>query len=191
MAADQLCDMRLFIAVEINENVRKEAIEVMEKIRALDADIKFTEPDNLHLTLKFLGEVPEERVKEVENVIIGAVKDFKAFRISIEGLGYFGKPNYIRTLWLDIYKGREELMKLARNINTALDYIRHETREPKPHLTIGRVKSGRNKEALLKEIESLKHVKLGEMGVKFVKLKQSILTKERPHYADLKAFELT
>jgi len=183
--------MRLFIAVGLTEEIRRRAVEVINQLKGLDIDVKFTEPENLHFTLKFLGEVHEQGVKEIESAISAAIKDFKPFRVSVEGLGYFGSPRHVKTLWIDTASpGREELVKLASRLNAGLDHVRHEDREPKPHLTIGRVRSGRNREALLAKLAEMKHVKLGEMDVKLVKLKQSVLSREGPHYTDIKVFEL-
>ncbi len=118
------------------------------------------------------------------------MKDVKEFRIGIGKIGYFGSPGHVKTLWIDVNEGREELVNLIVKMNQNLNHIRHEVRKPNPHLTIGRVKSGRNREILLETINSMKNVKLGEMIVKFVKLKQSILTREGPVYSDVKVFEL-
>lgn len=188
--------MRLFIAVDITDEIRERVEQIINQIKELDVDVKFTESQNLHFTLKFLGEVPstidgEDGVKNIESSISKAISDIRPFKISIQGLGYFGSPKHIKTLWIDTASpGREVLVKLAGQLNASLDHIRHEEREPKPHLTIGRIKSGRNRETLLNYIEQNKHVKLGEMDVKLVKLKQSILSREGPHYTDLKVFEL-
>jgi 2'-5' RNA ligase len=189
--------MRLFIAVDLSGEIRKKVAELINQLKGLDVDVKFTEPKNLHFTLKFLGEVrasegDEGVVKDIETSINKAISDIKPFRISVQVLGYFGSPSHIKTLWIDTaLPGREVLVKLASQLNVSLDHIRHEDREPKPHLTIGRVKSGRNREALLSFIEQNKHVKLGEMDVKLVKLKQSVLSREGPQYTDLKVFELS
>lgn len=182
--------MRLFIAIDLDQNLRSRVEGIENQIRECNCDVKLVEPGNLHFTLKFLGEVPERGVKEIEDRISALVKDVKEFRLSLEGFGYFGKPDYIRSLWIDVVEGRNELVKLIGDMNKDLDNIRREVHAANPHLTIGRVKSGRNKEALLEKINSLKDVKLGEMRVKFVKLKQSTLTGKGPIYSDLRAFEL-
>ena len=184
--------MRTFIAVDISPEIRQKAVEIIGQLEELGADVKFTEPENLHFTLKFLGEVSDDRVNEITDVVSAALakNSFRQFRISVDGLGYFGNPGHIKTLWIDTGEGREDLVKLAGALNASLDHVRHEDREPKPHITIGRLKSGRNREALLKKIEELKHVKLGHMDVKLVKLKQSVLSRKGPHYTDLKVFEL-
>ena len=82
------------------------------------------------------------------------------------------------------------LVNLAKRMDIVLDHVRREARGPKPHITIGRAKSGRNRDALLSFIKKNKHVKLGYMDVKVVCLKQSVLSREGPHYTDLKVFGL-
>jgi len=183
------------MAIDLTDDIREKAAEIINKMKSLDIDVKFVEPKNLHITMKFLGDVSEDRVNGIEDAISGAVKALKdsgskPFKVSVEGLGYFGVPSHIKTLWVDTGEGHEELVKLVGAMNAALDHIRKDDRKPKPHITLGRVKSGRNREALLKMLEEMKHVKLGEMDVKLVKLKQSVLSKEGPHYSDLKSFEL-
>jgi 2'-5' RNA ligase len=182
--------MRLFVAIELDENLKSKVEEIENQIRKCGCDVKFVEPENLHFTLKFLGEVPEQDVKGIKDKISASVKGMKQFKLSLEGFGYFGKPDYIRSLWIDVGEGKDELVKLIENMNQNLDDIRREVHGANPHLTIGRVKSGRGRQALLETINSLKDVKLGEMLVKFVKLKQSTLTKKGPIYSDLKIFEL-
>lgn len=183
--------MRLFIAVELDEGLRPKVLEVENRIKQCGGDVKLVEPQNLHFTLKFLGEVEEGRVPEIEDKIRDILEDSKPFTISIEGFGYFGSPRYLKTLWIDVKEGKEQLQGLADSLNTALDYIRHEKHKGDIHLTVGRVKSAKNRDALLREIEALKDVKVGEMVVKEVKLKQSALNKTGPVYSDVKVFPLS
>jgi len=97
----------------------------------------------------------------------------------------------MKTIWIDtISPGREVLVKLSKVLNTALNHIRNEEREPMPHITIGRVKSARNKDILLRKIDELKHIKLGSIEVKSIKLKKSILSQDGPTYSNLMEFRL-
>ncbi|RLI97501.1 MAG: RNA 2',3'-cyclic phosphodiesterase [Candidatus Aenigmatarchaeota archaeon] len=182
--------MRLFIALDITEDIRERACEIIEDLKSTGCDAKFTEKENLHMTLKFLGEVREEDVKAIENATENAIKGIEPFMLSVEGMGYFGNPKNIQTLWINTKEGREVLMKLAKRLNFALDHIRHEGREPKPHLTLGRIRSGRNRDKLLEAIDKNKDLKLGNMEVNEIKLKKSVLSNEGPTYTDLKAFTL-
>ena len=181
--------MRLFVAVDLDVNIKAKVAGIIEQMKTKNIDVKFTKPENLHFTLKFLGEVAEEKVTDVKEKVKEALEGVKAFRISMEGMGYFGSRNFIRVVWIDVKLGKDKLSKLCRKMNV-LDYIRKDDFEPNPHLTIGRPRSGRNKEFLLQTIEELKHVKIGEMEVKEVKLKKSLLTPEGPVYSDVAVFSL-
>lgn len=184
--------MRLFVSVDLEPGLEEKVKEVQDRVKETGADVKMVEPENLHFTIKFLGEVPEERVREAEEIIEGSLKDVRAFRISVEGFGYFGPPAHIRTLWVDVKEGRKELLDLMGKVGGTLNQIRKDDfSRPVAHLTIGRVRSGKNREQLLKEAEALKGVKLGEMDVKEVKLKKSVLTGSGPVYSDVKVFTLS
>ncbi len=182
--------MRVFIAIDLDEELRKGIEDVENRIKKTGCDVKLVEPENLHITVKFLGEVSDSSVNEIENKISETVSCVKQFQMVMEGVGFFGNPNHIKTIWADIREGKDQLVKLIESMNKGLDHIRREVHEANPHLTIGRVKSGMNREKLLETIMSMKDVKLGQMPVKFVKLKQSVLTKQGPLYSDLKSFEL-
>ena len=183
--------MRLFVAIELDPALRESIRQIEEKIKASGADVKLVEPENLHSTLKFLGEIPEEKLPDIEQKIGRALEGFRQFTVSIEGFGYFGSPGYVRTLWLGVKEGKDEIVELMEAMNRALDSVRKEKLKPSAHLTVGRVRSAKNKEQLLLEIEALKGVKVGGMLVKEVKLKQSTLTKAGPVYRDVKVFPLS
>lgn len=182
--------MRCFVAIDLSENIKEKITEITKELKKQDVDVKFVESQNLHITVKFLGEVSEEQVKEISNIAKEVLSPVKQFKINIKGLGYFGSPNYIRTLWVGISDGKEKLHMLIETVNKKLFHIRKEGYAPSAHITIGRVRSGKNKEKLLETIEKLKDVKIGEMVVKEIKLKQSELTREGPVYTDIETFDL-
>jgi len=182
--------MRLFIAVDLNDSARKNISDIISRLKKKDFDVKWVNPENIHITLKFLGEVNENDMKGLENIISGSVKDVKKFKINISKAGYFGKGNYVKVVWVDIREGRDILVQLSRKFNKELTHIRREEREPSPHITIGRVRSGRNVHELINEVEGLSDVKVGEVEVNDIKLKQSVLKPDGPIYIDLKTFEL-
>jgi 2'-5' RNA ligase len=182
--------MRAFIAIDLDKGLLDNVKEIQKSLRQAGADVKFVEPENLHFTVKFLGKVQENALKSIVKALENSVSGMKAFRISIEGLRYFGPESHIRTLFLDVKENREKFQELLNSVNNGLNYVRHESHEPRPHLTILRVKSRNNREALMEKIRELSHVKLGEMNVKSVKLKQSVLTRSGPVYSDVKVIEL-
>lgn len=179
--------MRCFVAIDLDRDLAKHVKEIQSEIGNLDVDVKFVEPENLHFTLRFLGEVDESEIGVIKNSIEGVLKEIGTFKISIQGLGYFGGQKYVRTLWLDVNEGKGEFVKLMKNVNECLGSGKGNM---SPHLTIGRVKSGRNRELLVGFIKKFKDVKMGEMIVKDVKLKKSVLTRSGPVYSDLVVFKL-
>lgn len=182
--------MRVFLAIDVDNKIRNQIKEAIKQFPKEDFDIKFVEPENLHFTVKFLGEVYEDKLPEVQKLVSEAVKDFRSFRISLGNMGYFGNPSYVKVLWIDMKEGCETILELMKQMNKKLGHIRREDFKSTPHLTIGRVKSGRNKDKLLHKIDEMSHMKFGEFDVKFVELKSSQLTKQGPLYRTLEQFPL-
>ena len=178
--------MRLFIAIDLNEEVRGNIKAVQRKLG--HEGLKLVEPENLHLTLKFLGEVPESDLHKIESSISDSVKGLNEFKLSFHGVGYFGSERFMKVIWAGVDSGKEQFISLARSLEERLSFVRKEEREPSPHLTIARVNSTSPK--LAHEIASLKGVKLGEIRVKEISLKKSVLTPQGPIYSDVKAFPL-
>jgi 2'-5' RNA ligase len=179
--------MRCFIAIDVDEKLFDKITELQKGINKLNVDVKLVEPENLHFTVKFLGDMNEDEVNEIKNSLGECLKNEHEFKINITGFNYFGNPSYIRTLWLDVKEGQNELKKLVQMVN---DCVKIGKLEVLPHLTLGRVKSPINKDYLIKFINENKNVKIGEMNVNYVKLKASTLTKNGPVYNNLAVFNL-
>ena len=179
--------MRCFIAVDIDGKLVERIVNLQDEIRKLDADVKVVEPENLHFRLKFLGDGNENGVDEVKKSLFECLKNESGFEITMDKIGYFGSHSRIKTLWLSLNRGEDEFVKLMKNVNVCVNLGE---RNVSPHLTIGRVKSGRRKDSLLKYINEANNVNIGNMNVKEVKLKSSELTKNGPIYSDLYTFIL-
>lgn len=179
--------MRCFIAIDIDKKLANKVVEIQKQLIDMDIDVKLVEPENLHFTVKFLGDVNENGLEDVKKSLEKSLEGEDKFRININSIGYFGNPSYVRTLWLGVNEGEDELVKLMKKVN---DYVKLGERNFSPHLTIGRIKSGKNREFLMKFIDESKHVNVGEMYVKEVILKSSILAKKGPMYSDLLVFSL-
>ncbi len=182
--------MRLFIAVEIDDEARGRIAESMEKLKGMGFRARFVEPGNLHITLKFLGDVNEELLKRLCEDADDVVKKHSRFSFTLDGVGYFGKRNDIRVVWIAVKEGTERLQDMMKDIQERLDYIRGDEHEPVPHLTIARVRYARENSGLADELENMKGVKFGEVHVKEVKIKSSVLTGMGPVYSDYKSFSL-
>ncbi len=180
--------MRSFIAIDIDKDIAHEARRIINDFRNLDLDVKFVEPENLHITLKFLGEIDEDDVKLLCENVSEVCNKTKIFKISFKHVSFFGSMNHVRTLWIGMGTGREDFISLSENIGSKIGF--NNNGNSSPHLTIGRVRSGKNKELIMKKIEKYKNVNIGEMEVKNVKLKKSTLTPNGPVYEDISTFEL-
>ena len=146
--------MRTFIAIELSEEIRSSLAQIESHLKYSGADVKWVEKDNIHLTLKFLGEISEEKLKQVIAALEIIGKETNPFEISIKDIGAFPKIDYPRVIWVGLDKGVNESKELAEKIDDALSKIgfQKETRAFTAHLTIGRVKSSKNKEALKEKV---------------------------------------
>jgi 2'-5' RNA ligase len=184
-ARDQLDRVRAFIAVELGSQLLPKVLEIQREVLAVGADIKAVESENIHFTLKFLGEIPQSTVNEVISCMDKL--DFNSFTIEITGVGCFPNIRNPRVVWVGLSTGLDAFSRLSKQLD---DYLRgigfkSEGERFTAHLTIGRVRSGRNKAALIKKLGELLNVEIGRMTVKTVKLKKSTLTPRGPIYTTL------
>jgi 2'-5' RNA ligase len=136
--------VRTFVAVEIDAATRQRVEQLVEELSALPADVKWVEAHNLHLTLKFLGEVATQEIPQVcEAVRQGAIQ-VEPFELEVRGAGAFPNTRRPRTLWLGVGTGQQEMVTLLGQIEEPLRKLgfRPEHRRYDPHLTIGRVRRG-------------------------------------------------
>jgi 2'-5' RNA ligase len=147
--------IRTFIAIEVPEEVKEEINSLQERLRESPSRVK---PKNIHLTLKFLGNIDAERIDSIGKALETAGKDIRPFTITVEGLGAFPNLKTPRVLWVGVVAS-EELTHLYKNIEEGLHKIgfEKEHRPFHPHLTLLRVKSrdeGRRLAERVKDIKS-------------------------------------
>ena len=144
--------MRLFIAAPISEEVRRGVAALIEELRAAGADYKWTGPENLHVTLAFLGETPETELPNIEKALRAAVAGQKPFDMVFSGLGAFSSLKNPRIIWIGLSAGADSLIKLARALIQSGIKPKEEKREFSPHLTLGRMRSLKNLAGLKTEL---------------------------------------
>ncbi|MDQ4123408.1 MAG: RNA 2',3'-cyclic phosphodiesterase [Acidobacteriota bacterium] len=136
--------MRAFIAVDISEESRRLVAERIAFLRARFSDLRagWEKPEKLHLTLKFLGEVPEEKLPAIISAVEDAAKNIDPFPIVLEGAGAFPSRGAARVLWLGVKDESQYLKELQKLVETETERIgfEKERRAFKPHLTIARLK---------------------------------------------------
>lgn len=178
--------MRTFVALELSDTVRRELGRLQGKLGQVGCDVKWVAPKNIHLTLKFLGDVEEAKIDDIKNVLTRISSGEKAFKISLFKLGAFPSVNRPRVLWAGIDRGCAEVEKIASLAEEGLEKIGFpkEKRPMSAHLTLGRVKSGKNKDALSAKILSLE-VRPVSSEINHIALFQSTLTPKGPIYSVL------
>ncbi len=134
--------LRTFIAVEIDEGLRTAAARVAEDLQAAGAEIRWVAPPNMHVTLKFLGDVAEERIASVCDTVAEAVAGAAPFDLELRGVGAFPNAARPRTLWVGTGTGRSQLESLAGRVEAALAALGFapENRPFQAHCTLGRVR---------------------------------------------------
>lgn len=171
---------RLFVAVELPEDLRKNIHQFAKKLE--QDGIRLVEEHNLHVTLKFIGDVPAEVVEKIESGL-SEIK-FDEFECSVRGTGVFPNPSYIRVVWVALECS--QLSDLADSVISKLKGIgKPEERPFSPHLTIARVKRKVDLDKFLKEN---KEKEFGGFRVNEFALIESRLTPEGPVYTKLKSF---
>ncbi len=145
--------MRLFIGIPISDGMRREAAVIVEILKSAGADYRWVEAENLHFTLHFLGETPEDKVDPISGVMRAAAGTRRRWTISPGRIGVFDSPKSPRVIWIGLSQGAQEMTHLAGQLAAGLESsgLRLEKRDFHPHLTIGRMRSPKNL-ARLREI---------------------------------------
>jgi 2'-5' RNA ligase len=148
--------MRTFIAIELPDNIKKEIEQLQAPLRRTEAFVSWVKPSNIHVTLKFLGEVPEDKINEVFVASQKASEGVMKFSMGLKGMGAFPDSRRPRVIWIGTGSGEEELSHLAKRIEEEMEKIgfSREKRKFSAHFTIGRVKSPKNTEKLMELVES-------------------------------------
>jgi len=193
LAAYHWCkNMRLFVAVNIPDGPKENILEIQDRLKSALSDVKWVSGDKLHLTLKFLGEVPENEVAGLCPALERSLAGHKAFRVFVSGTGAFPDNSHPRVVWAGITEGSDELVKLAGALDHNLEGLgyKKEKRSFSPHLTLGRVRSSNNISALVKKIIALENEPAGGFEVSSLDLMSSVLDPKGSQYKCLKSISI-
>ena len=184
--------MRTFIAINLNEEIKERLYFFLLELKRVSQNIKWVKKEGMHLTLKFLGEIGEEKRMKIESVLKAISQKYSPFPLRLEGTGTFptGKKNP-RVIWVRI-EGNQSLKSLQVELEDELEKLGFpkEKREFHPHLTLGRVKIPSYLGGVLSHLERERETCFGEMKVHKITFFQSILKPTGAEYKALSEFRL-
>jgi 2'-5' RNA ligase len=178
--------VRCFVAIECNNpDVKNEITIVQRALESTGAKIKSVESENLHITLKFLGEIMQHKLDEAIKIVNNIY--FTPFKAKIEEVGVFPNLRRPATIWAGVTEGVSDVTIIFDELDLKLSKIgfERERRRFHPHLTICRIRSGTNRAQLIDELLMVKDQVFGEIEVDKVVLKKSVLTPSGPIYTTL------
>jgi RNA 2',3'-cyclic 3'-phosphodiesterase len=175
----------------LSEDIRRAVDQWTGSLRSLGAKIRWVSADNLHVTVKFLGETPEEQLPALIHAARDVLAGVSEFPLTIADSGVFPPKGAPRVLWVGIHQGGEALQDIAGRLNEAVEPLGFpkDTRPFRAHLTIGRVKSSSGMQAVLAEMEHAPDT-FGDCRVTEVALQQSRLKSSGAEYTIIKQFAL-
>lgn len=181
--------VRAFLAFDIESaQLKKKLTDTQKLLAQTGADLKLVESDNIHMTIRFLGNIT---LKMAYNIFEEMKKvQFKPFKVNIFGLGAFPSLSYPKVVWVGIREGADQLQSVFNQLEPNLQKLGF-TPDDKgfsPHLTIARVRSGNNKLQLTDFIRKNTTYDFGSIDVNCLRLKQSELTPRGPIYSTIKEY---
>jgi len=184
--------IRSFVAFEINEgSILKRFTSVQQALIDTGADMKLVKPKNIHVTVRFLGEISPVMVDEVCEEMNSIT--FKPFEIELRGMGAFPNLRRVRVVWVGIRGGSEVITDIFNQLENGLCKLGFtpDRRGFSPHITIARVRSGKNRELLIRQILSRSDYDFGTIKADSLKLMKSVLTPRGPIYSTLHEVKAT
>lgn len=185
---------RLFVAAWLPETAREEASEVLERLRESDTSVKWVSPENLHVTLRFLGDVEESFLDSMIQRLTKEFASVESFDVRFDGIEMFPKRGAPRVVWIGLERGAREIASLASRTERALldagVLSEIEKRPFQAHVTLGRPRGARGLgrlESLLEQVE----VRGGMHLLEEVRLVESRLSPRGAEYRAVGRFPLT
>jgi len=183
--------IRAFIAIELPVKIIDCLKEIQDELKHTSNKVTWVKPENIHLTIKFMGDIEADKVNRLTGFLEGAAAKSYSFDISVKGVGGFPTIDNPRILWVGI-EDDKNLSHLYDNLENGLAALGFEKEERpfKPHLTLGRIKFLKYKKGLKERIERFKDITLGKCRIDSICLFQSRLTPEGTVHTKLKEAKL-
>ncbi len=185
-------EIRTFIAIEIPLEIRTAIDELQEILKQDRSDVKWVKSQNIHVTLKFLGNIMRSQVEVIADALERIANDFTSFSVYVKSIGTFPNINRPRVIWVGAETDNNELIRLAGAVNEALAPIGFEKGERpfKAHLTLGRVKGMKGVERVMERFAKNRDFDAGNFTASSVIVMQSELMPTGAVYTPLRNIEL-
>jgi len=183
--------LRCFIAIELPGKIKRDIGALIEILKGCHGDVRWVPSENIHLTLKFLGETPEHLLAKIGELLSKIVVSYEPFYIKICNMGMFPTKRHPRVIWVGV-EDSEILRGLQNAIDDSMMSLGYEKegRTFRPHLTIGRVRSQKGISHLITKLDSFKTRELGSTRVENIKLMRSELKPTGAEYYCLREIAL-
>jgi len=173
----------------VNEEQRAKIVELIEQLKPAGGKVKWVEPQNLHLTLNFFGEVLPSQVEQLKDEFEQALAGENSFQLSLKSVGVFPNFDYPRVLWIGVEKGAEETRNISKKLSESITVGLKDKKKFHPHVTIGRVKFSDH--ALINQLKEFESADFGECTVESINIKKSELTPQGAVYEIITEISLT
>lgn len=184
--------IRTFVAICLDEGIRDRISEAQEHAKKLASNVKWVQPGNFHVTLKFLGDVTPDKLAVVQSAVDQAASGITAFDLNISGMGVFPTPRRPRVIWVGVKECCQQLVDLAGSIEEAMAREGFE-KEQKPfrsHITIGRVRESKPTPGLVEGLQEIDSEDIGVQRVDCITIMESVLRSGGPIYTPLSVHKL-
>ncbi len=183
--------LRCFIAIDIPKEIKENISEVINLLSKYGADIKWVKPENLHITLKFLGKTQDLLISKIKEELSHVISLYNPFHIKIYGTGMFPAVKRPRIIWIGV-ENSNVLISLKEDIEESMSMLGYqkEEKEFNPHLTIGRIRSHKGIQNIIAALNNFKDKFFGNIMIERIKLMKSDLKPEGAEYTCLSDFML-
>lgn len=194
--------LRTFIAIRLSEEVRNSAGALINELKSSGVPVKWVHPENLHLTLKFLGPTEGFRIEQIRQALSSAAEGHTPFDLAFSGAGFFGSSRHPRVIWIALSDtpGYQALLNIQSDVERTVTPLGFESedRPYKPHLTIGRVRQERQQgkrsfeglDALVRSLQGNQERAFGASRITAIDLMKSELTPSGARYERLMSIPL-
>ncbi len=181
--------MRAFISINLNSQIQEGILKFQQSQHGVIHNVRWTKPENCHLTLKFLGDISAEQADKLTTILHPVAEQFSPFQFELAGVGSFPHRGPLSVLWIGVKKGNSGLIALEESIRAAMAAakIKFDKKKFHPHLTIGRSK--KNKKVFFKSSPFYEKFSLGILEADAFYLMESDLKPEGPVYTERVRFE--